>query len=153
MCLRTLSLVFSSDNPNGLCHQRSCFRLTSLSIVAILGVIVGVYFLSVGVGYGMTDYWDEYDMTTGCSILKGCDLKSTCYFDKGRAFFGGCSSIGILYILPSAVVIMVSMLLLMVLYVLIEPLCGRLKSEIITAFAFAKKNTELEEIKVYGTFE
>jgi hypothetical protein len=152
MCLRTLSLMFSSDNPDGLCHQRSYFRLTFLSILGILGVIVGIYFLSVGIGYGMTDYWDEYDMNTGCSILKCCDLKTKCYFDKGKAFFGGCSSIGILYILPSAIVITISMLLLMALYVMIEPLYERLKSEIITAFAFAKKNTELEEIKVYGTF-
>ena len=152
MCLRSLSLVFSSDNPHGLCHQRSCFRLTSLSIIAILGVIVGVYFLSVGVGYGMTDYWEEYNMVTGCSILKGCNLIATCYFDKGKAFFGGCSHIGMLYILPSAIVILISVLLLMAFYVIIEPLYWRLKLEIVATLAFAEKNKELE-IKVYGTFK
>jgi len=152
MCLRSLSLVFSSDNPHGLCHQRSCFRLTSLSIIAILGVIVGVYFLSVGVGYGMTDYWEEYNMVTGCSILKGCNLIATCYFDKGKAFFGGCSSIGMLYILPSLIAIMVSILIFIGIYATIEPLRSKLKLEICTAITFAEKETLVDEKEDYGTF-
>jgi hypothetical protein len=146
-------LMNSPDNPNRLCKPGSTCANTAVClfwITIIIAFLVALYFMLIGLGYGMTSAvkGNEFNMTTGCrrDYIECTSKKIMCYYNDDVAFYGGCLFVGFF----SALVLVVSGLIALFLINFIIIYCCDLKDNISAASKSAKaleqKNQPIEQI-------
>ena len=86
---KNIKLMFSTDNPYRICKTGSpCCIL--VSILMVLPCITFIYFVSVGLGYGMSYafFHNTHDMLTGCysttysNNTENCKSNIMCYYNS-----------------------------------------------------------------------
>lgn len=101
---QNIILMVSPDNPDRICKPGSISNrtFTTLStIIIISSVITLIYFLTMGLGFGMTTavVGNIYNMTTGVRFdSSGCYINSACAFcynDRGGSLYFGCFIVGL----------------------------------------------------------
>jgi len=149
----------SPDNPNRICKPGSncaCTFQFMVSIIITSVLLTIFYFLTVGLGYGMTyaTVGTIYNMTTGYKIgfdtcYKGdCTI---CYNDQQSGFYGGCFMVGLICDTILVIIILIIWGLVYCCLYCVMPYFSKLNSEVVTAFESAQDIRNKSELEINST--
>ena len=121
-------------------------------------IITIFYFLTVGLGYGMTyaTVGTIYNMTTGYKIGSDACYKSDCsicYSDQQSGFYGGCFLIGLCCDAILAIIILIIWRLVYYCLYYVMPYFSKLNSEVVMAFESAQDIRNKSELEINSTTE
>jgi hypothetical protein len=151
---QNIILMVSSDNPDRICKPGSIsnntFRTVS-TIIVISSAITLIYFLTIGLGFGMTVaiVGNTYNMTTGIRFdSSGCYRNSPCAFcynDQGGSLYFCCFLVGLICELLLALTIGLFIGLFFCWINCLSPYFSNIKLEVVKSFESAQNmNTENE---------
>lgn len=145
---QNIILMVSPDNPDRICKPGSISNRTfaTLStIIIISSVITLIYFLTIGLGFGMTIavVGNVYNMTTGIRFdSTGCYRNSPCAFcynDRGGSLYFCCFVVGLVCELLLAIVVGLIIGLVYCWINYISPYFSNVKLEVVKSFESAQQ--------------
>ena len=138
-----VKLMMAPENPNSICKPGTTFYCIFV-ICFWLPVIALFYFLTLGLGYGMTYgiYHHTHDMMTGKCLIAECEQTILwCSYDGGVGFYLGCVFVGFI----SEIVLAIGIIIIVFLSGVLISLISETKSAFKSAEHIANKNEPIQE--------